>query len=174
MLSLRLPVNSRLLSKSKAICGASLVVEWFRICLPMQETRVQSLVQEDPTCHQATKPVCRNYWACALGPGGGVAAPEPMRCSHWSPRALEPLKPTCPRASALQQEKPPQRAARHCHEEEPPLAATRKSLTSNEDPAILKVMYGLPTERCQHPNPHCCSRVNCTEKYKNVTNCNMV
>ena len=33
------------------------VVQWLRICLPMQGTGVQALVQEDPTCHGATKPV---------------------------------------------------------------------------------------------------------------------
>ena len=33
-----------------------------KICLPMQGTRVQSLVQEDPTYHGATKPVHHNYW----------------------------------------------------------------------------------------------------------------
>ena len=32
----------------------------------MQETLVQSLVQEDPTCLGTTKPVCHNFWACAL------------------------------------------------------------------------------------------------------------
>ena len=32
-----------------------------RIRLPMQGTRVQSLVQEDPTCRGATGPVCHNY-----------------------------------------------------------------------------------------------------------------
>ena len=41
--------------------GASLVAQWFRIRLPMQGTRVQSLVQEDPTCRRATKPVRHNY-----------------------------------------------------------------------------------------------------------------
>ena len=35
---------------------ASLVVQWLRIHLPMQGTQVQSLAQEDPTCHGATKP----------------------------------------------------------------------------------------------------------------------
>ena len=39
----------------------SLVVQWLRICLPMQGTQVQTLVQEDPTCRGATKPVCHNY-----------------------------------------------------------------------------------------------------------------
>ena len=35
----------------------------------VQQTRVQSLVWEDPTCCGATKPVSDNYWACALEPG---------------------------------------------------------------------------------------------------------
>ena len=33
------------------------VVQWLRIPLPMQVTRVGSLVREDPTCHEATEPV---------------------------------------------------------------------------------------------------------------------
>jgi len=37
------------------------VVQWIRICLLMQGTWVQSLVQEDSTCRGATKPVCHNY-----------------------------------------------------------------------------------------------------------------
>ena len=38
-----------------------LVVQWLRICLPMQGTWVRFLVQEDPTCRGATKPAHRNY-----------------------------------------------------------------------------------------------------------------
>ena len=41
--------------------GASLVVQWLGIHLPMQGTRVLSLVREDPTCHGATKLVRHNY-----------------------------------------------------------------------------------------------------------------
>ena len=41
--------------------GTSLVVQWLRIRLPMQGTRVRALVREDPTCRGATKPVCQNY-----------------------------------------------------------------------------------------------------------------
>ena len=41
--------------------GASLVAQWLRIRLQMQETRVRALVQEDPTCRGATKPVRHNY-----------------------------------------------------------------------------------------------------------------
>ena len=37
--------------------GTSLVAQWLRICLQIQGTRVRSLVQEDPTCRGATKPV---------------------------------------------------------------------------------------------------------------------
>ena len=40
--------------------GASLVTQWLRIRLPMQETHVQALAREDPTCRGATKPMCHN------------------------------------------------------------------------------------------------------------------
>ena len=40
---------------------ASLVAQWLRIRLPMQETQVRALVREDPTCRGATKPVRHNY-----------------------------------------------------------------------------------------------------------------
>ena len=73
---------------------ASLMAQRLRICLPMQETRVWSLVWEDPTCCRATKPVHHNYWACALEPGS---------CNYWAP---VPLKPVRPRAHPLQQEEP--------------------------------------------------------------------
>ena len=43
------------------ILGASLVAQWLRICLPMQETWVRALVWEDPTCREATRPVSHNY-----------------------------------------------------------------------------------------------------------------
>ena len=45
----------------KFIKGASLVAQWLRIRLPMQGTRVRSLVREDPTCRRAAKPMCHNY-----------------------------------------------------------------------------------------------------------------
>ena len=50
----------------------SLVVQWLRIRLPMQGTRVQSLAREDSTSLRATKP---------------------MRHIYWSPRTLEPVFP---------------------------------------------------------------------------------
>ena len=38
----------------------SLAVQWFRVCLPMPGTRVQSLVQEDCTRRGPTKHMCHN------------------------------------------------------------------------------------------------------------------
>ena len=55
-----------MLIKKEVILWTSLVVQWLRICRPMQGTEVRALVQEDPTCHGATKPVHHNYRACAL------------------------------------------------------------------------------------------------------------
>ena len=46
---------------------ASLVAQWLRVCLLVQETWVRALVWEDPTCRGATGPVSHNYWACASG-----------------------------------------------------------------------------------------------------------
>ena len=74
----------------KNIHGTSLVAQWLRICLPMQGTRVRSLVWEDPTCRGATGPLHHNYWACAL---------EPMSHNYWA---------HMPRAHSPQQEKPPE------------------------------------------------------------------
>ena len=39
------------------ISKAFLVAQWSRICPPMLETRVRSLVREDPTCGRATQPM---------------------------------------------------------------------------------------------------------------------
>ena len=49
------------LALKKRQLGTSLVVQWLRIRLTMQGTRVQSLVREDPTCCGATKPASHNY-----------------------------------------------------------------------------------------------------------------
>ena len=44
----------------KSVGRTSLVVQWLRMLLPMQRTRVQSLAQEGLTCRGATKPVHHN------------------------------------------------------------------------------------------------------------------
>ena len=85
---------------------ASLVVQWLRIRLPRQGTRVRALVREDPTCRGATKPVSHNYWACALEPAShncwahvpGARAPQQEEPQQWeacapqqsSPRSQQP------------------------------------------------------------------------------------
>ena len=45
------------------IDGTSLVAQWTRICQTMQGTWVWSLIWEDPTCLEVTKPMCHCYWA---------------------------------------------------------------------------------------------------------------
>ena len=54
-------------------------------CLPMQGTRVRSLVWEDPTCCGATKPMSHNYWA---------HAPQLLKLTHPRAHALQLLKPS--------------------------------------------------------------------------------
>ena len=66
----------------KNTARTSLEAQWIRIHLPMQRTRVRSLVQEDSTCCGATRPVCHDYWARAL---------EPSNCNYWNPCALKPV-----------------------------------------------------------------------------------
>ena len=48
-------------SDYKNLFWASLVLQWLRIRLPMQGTRVRALVWEDPTCRGAAGPVSHNY-----------------------------------------------------------------------------------------------------------------
>ena len=70
---------------SKHNIGTSLVAHWLRIRLPMQGTRVRSLVWEDPTCRRATKPVRHNYWPRVpqlLKP----ARLEPVLCNQKPPQ----------------------------------------------------------------------------------------
>ena len=70
-------------SSFKKQSGASLVVQWLRICLAMQGTLVWSLIWEDSTCLRATKPVCYNYQAHTLAPV--LCNKKPLQ---WKVRAL--------------------------------------------------------------------------------------
>ena len=69
--------------KSKRDIGASLVLQWFRIHLPMQGTWIRSLIQEDPTCCGATKPWCHNYRS--------LRALEAMLCNEKSRHNEKPV-----------------------------------------------------------------------------------
>ena len=70
----------------------------------MQETRVRALVQEDPTCHGATKPMHHNYWARTL---------EPTSHNYWAcvPQLLKParLEPALRNKRSHHNEKPSHR-----------------------------------------------------------------
>ena len=65
----------------------------------MQGRQFQALVKEDPTCHEATKPVRHNYWACMH--------PRAREPQLLSPHATT-TEASAPRVRAPQQEKPPQ------------------------------------------------------------------
>ena len=73
------------LQRQKPTYGTYLVVQWLRIWLPVQGTRVQTLIQGDPTHLRATNPMHHNY---------GASTPEPLTCNCWV-RMLQLLKPTC-------------------------------------------------------------------------------
>ena len=66
----------------KESCRASLVVQWLTVCLPIQGTRVQALVWEDPTSRRATGPVSHSCWICA----SGACAPQEERPRQWEAR----------------------------------------------------------------------------------------
>ena len=86
--------------------------------------------RQDSTCRRVTKPVCRNYRACAL---------EPRSHNYWA-HMPQLLKPVCPRACALQQEKPHQWEAFTLQlKNSPSLRQLEKSLSSKEDLAQPKI-----------------------------------
>ena len=84
------------------------MAQWVRICLPMQGTQIQSLIQEDPTCLGATEPMHHNYWSLpALGPSRHnywatvteACAPQSPSRNYWA-HVPQLLKPVHPRAQA--------------------------------------------------------------------------
>ena len=93
----------------------------------MQETRVWSLVQEDPTCREATQPLQPHYWACGL---------EPESRNYWA-LVWQLLKPLHPRARAPLQEKLPQWEVHAPQLESSLLGATREKAQ-----AAMKTQHG--------------------------------
>ena len=92
----------------------SLMAQWWRIHLSTEETQVQSLIQEDPTCCRAAKPMHHDYWAFTLGPGSH---------SYWA-RVLQPLKLTLLEAALHSKGSHRDEKPLHCSEEQPLLIAT--------------------------------------------------
>ena len=105
-------------SDKSIIRGVSLVAQWSRMCLPMQETRIWPLVWEDPTCQQ------RNY----------TCAPQLLNlCSkagnhnYWG-HTPQLLKPVHSGAWVQQQERPLQWETHALHlESRPRLLQLEKS-----------------------------------------------
>ena len=84
----------------------------------MQETWIQSLIQEDPTSHRTTKPISHNYWACVL---------QSRNRNYWHLHTL------------LWNEKPPQWETSAQHPQSSlQLPQQEKSHCSNKDPAQSK------------------------------------
>ena len=53
--------NMNTLDKLLRQFKAPLVAQWLRICLPIQETHIQALIQEDPTRLGAAKTMSLSY-----------------------------------------------------------------------------------------------------------------
>ena len=139
------------------------MAQWIRIHLPMQGTPCWFLVQEDSTCHRATKAVSHKHWAHSRNYRACVpqlltpACPEKAMATHSSvlawriPGSAEPgglpsmgshsrtrLKrlssSSMPGTYAPQQEKPPQWEAHVCNKEQPVLTITGENpRKSSED-----------------------------------------
>ena len=62
-------------------CRTSLVVDWWRVDLPIQGTRAQSLLHEDSTCCGATKPV-----STTADPSLKAHAPPQGKPPQWEAR----------------------------------------------------------------------------------------
>ena len=112
----------------KTKTGTFLGVQWLRIRLPMQGKQVWALIQEDPTCRGATKPVHHNYWAWTL---------ELMSHNYWGHKT-QLLKPACLEPMLCNKRSHCNEKPVHCNEEQSPLAATRESPYSNKDPTQTK------------------------------------
>ena len=67
-----------LVLRAKTMQKASLVVQGLRIRMPIQGTRIQSVVREDPTCLRATKPMSRN----SSSPCSRACAPQQGEPRH--------------------------------------------------------------------------------------------
>ena len=109
-----------------------------------------SLIGEDITWKEATKPMCHNYWACAL---------EPWDWSYWAQelqvQKSAHLKPVLSNKRSHCNEKPP-----HLNIELPQSLQLAKSPCSNKDPAHpkinklflkIKIIWATPTQTWNLP-----------------------
>ena len=103
--------------------GTSLVAQWLRVCLPVQGTRVQALVREDPACRRATKPMCHNYRACALEPESHNYWAHVLQLQACTPRSLWPQREATamrsPRTATKSSPRSPQLEKAHAQQQRP-------------------------------------------------------
>ena len=103
------------------------MAQGLRIRLPMHQTRVRTLVWEDPTCRGATKPVRHNSCAWALEPAATTAearaprARAPQR-EATAMRSLPTAKESGPHSPQLE---------KACVQQHRPNAAKNKNKINN-------------------------------------------
>ena len=85
--------------KRTTFTGTPLGVQWLRVPLPIQGTRVRLLVWEDSTCHRATEPMHHDYWDWMLQ----LPKPMPIELTLRSRRSLHTARRNQP--CSLQVEK---------------------------------------------------------------------
>ena len=107
--------------------GVSQVMQWLRIRLAIQGILARSLIQEDPTCHRANKPMYHNHWASAI---------EAASCNYGA-HTPQLLKPECPGDCALQQEKA-MRSPHAARKSNPCLSQVQKALSQQQRPTAAK------------------------------------
>ena len=107
---------------SKIDGRASLVVQWLRICLPMQGTQVQSLIQKIP--HAADQ---RSPRATTIEPE--LQSPGAAATEAWVPQS--PCS-TAREATAVRSPRSPQLEKAHTQQRRPSTAQINKSLKKNQ------------------------------------------
>ena len=135
-------------SSSRAVsqeAGVSLVAQWIRIRLPAQGTRVQSLIQEDPTC-------CMPHTPEPALKSPSVATTE----ASVSPNPHSTIRDT----TAVRARAPQPRAA-------PDLRNEGKACVQRQRPRATKTVNKQKNQGGRWPGPerhllvHCC-QVDCT------------
>ena len=101
-----------------------LVVQWLRICLPMQGSRVQSLVQKDPTCLRAAKPMSHGAWALepVLWNKRRHHSEKPEHCNQRvAPAHRNWRKSTCSNEDSVQQKEKKKKKTAFCRSQGKPV-----------------------------------------------------
>ena len=112
------PKTTKMDHKSKTL-GASLVVQWLGIHLPVWGSRVQYLVLESSAWCRVAKPPVHNYWACVL----------------------QLLKPTHLESALHSRRGHRSERLGHHSEEWPPASLPSKPVRGSEDPAQPKNFF---------------------------------